>query len=396
MAYYSRIPLISGNIARRLTLEIERDPATVEALLELAMTTTPPKQNAIIAGMAAALHGWRKAPKPANWQKAAEKLITADVRGNMSELAIVFGDGRAMDELRKLVGDGGADPESRRQALRALLAGRPADFAPVLQGLLGDRAMVVEALRGLAQYDDPKTPERIFQQMGSYSPEARAEMINTLASRPAFALALLAAVRDKKIAPGEISAFHARQIRAFDRADLNEQLSELWGEVRVSAAEKQSLIDQFKTELTAPALAKADLSAGRGLFQKTCANCHVLYGAGRKVGPDLTGSNRKNLDYLLENIVDPSASVGADFRVLIVTLADGRVLSGVVSEQNERTLTLQTQQEPVTLDRKEIEESKQSANSLMPDGQLQNFTAEQIRDLIGYLMSSDQVPLPKP
>jgi len=49
----------------------------------------------------------------------------------------------------------------------------------------------------------------------------------------------------------------------------------------------------------------------------------------------------------------------------------------------------------VTLDREEIESSKQSKTSLMPDGLLQNLTSVQIRDLIGYLMSTDQVPLPE-
>ena len=116
---------------------------------------------------------------------------------------------------------------------------------------------------------------------------------------------------------------------------------------------------------------------------------------GIKIGPDLTGSNRKNLDYLLENIVDPSASVGADFRALIVLLKDGRVVNGVMTASTERTLTLQTATEPVTLDREEIESTKQSKTSLMPDGLLQNQSADQIRDLIGYLMSTDQVPLPE-
>ncbi len=152
LAKKSQIPLLTENIARRLTLEIERDPKSVEQLLELAVDTPGPRGPSIIAGMAAALHGWRKAPAPANWAQAAEKFgrsDSADVRRNMSELAIVFGDGRAIDELRKLVSDGNAEPEARRQALRALLAGKPADLAPVLQNLLGDRAMVVDALRGL-------------------------------------------------------------------------------------------------------------------------------------------------------------------------------------------------------------------------------------------------------
>ena len=119
-----------------------------------------------------------------------------------------------------------------------------------------------------------------------------------------------------------------------------------------------------------------------------------MYGVGVKIGPDLTGSNRKNLDYLLENIVDPSASVGTDFRTMIVLLDDGRVINGVVTASTERTLTLQTATESVTLDRAEIESLKQSKTSLMPDGLLQNQSSEQIRDLIGYLMSSEQVPMP--
>lgn len=54
---------------------------------------------------------------------------------------------------------------------------------------------------------------------------------------------------------------------------------------------------------------------GRAVFQKTCANCHQLFDTGGAIGPNLTGSQRTNLDYLLENMVDPSASVAKDFQV---------------------------------------------------------------------------------
>ena len=393
----SRIPLLTECIARRLTLEIERDPATVDKLVELAVNDSP-QGSSIIAGMALALNGWQKAKAPAGWSKAADhfsKIDSTDLKRHLQGLSVVFGDGRAVDELRKLVTDGNAEPESRRQALRALLVSKPADYVPTLFNLLGDRAIMLEAIRGLAQYDHPDTPQQILNRAGIYGLAERAEMINTLVSRPAYAKTLMDAVRNKRIAATEITAFHARQIRSFENEALARDLTELWGDVRVTTAEKRTLIDQFKSQLTAPALAKADLSAGRATFQKTCANCHVLYGVGRKLGPDITGSNRKNLDYLLENVVDPSASVGADFRAVTVVLDSGRVLSGVVSEQNERTLTLQTAQEPVTLDRKQIEEIKQTALSVMPDGLLQNLNAEQIRDLMAYLMSTEQVALPK-
>lgn len=399
LAKSCQIPLVTQNIARRLTLEIEHDPATVEKLLDLAIKTEAAHPTEIIIGMGHALKGWRKAPQPANWKQASEKFAASDsanVKQFVQELSIVFGDGLAMEELRKIATNNNAEPESRRQALRAVLAGKPEGFAPTLQDLCGDRAVNVEAIRGLALYDDPNTPGRLFGPVGIYSPEARAEMITTLSSRPDYAKALLAAVREGRIKPGEITAFHARQIRAFDNAELTSELTELWGDLRTSAADKKLLIELWKGKLTPEVLAKASLPHGRALFEKSCKNCHVLYGNGRKVGPDLTGSNRKNLDYLLENILDPSASVGVDFRAVNVAMDDGRVLSGVISEQNDHIITLQTDREPITIDRSEIDELKPTTNSLMPDGILTTFTEDQIRDLIGYLQSTDQVALPEP
>ena len=46
---------------------------------------------------------------------------------------------------------------------------------------------------------------------------------------------------------------------------------------------------------------------GAKLFKKQCASCHQLFGEGGKIGPDITGAQRMNLDYMLENIIDPSA-----------------------------------------------------------------------------------------
>ncbi len=397
LAKESTIPRLTENIARRLTLQIESTPEVVVQLLAAAESQKFQLPEQVVVGMAKALNGWQKATPPANWSSFVtrfEKSDSKDLRRDIQGLRLVFGDGRAIVELTKIIDDTSADAEARRQALRSLLSGRPSEFAPSLFKLLGDRVMVREAIRGLAQYDHEDTPKQILNRSKSFGPAERVEMINTLSSRPLFAKALLAAVRDKSIAPNEVSAFHARQIRSFEDAELNKELTELWGDVRATADDKKKLIEHLRSELPNDTLAKSDLRAGRAIFQKNCANCHVLYGVGIKIGPDLTGSNRKNLDYLLENMVDPSASVGADFRTVIALLEDGRVVNGVITATTERTLTLQTIQEPVTLDRKEIASIKQSTTSLMPDGLLQNQSSEQIRDLIGYLMSMDQVPLP--
>src|SRR5262249_4600739 len=151
----------------------------------------------------------------------------------------------------------------------------------------------------------------------------RGQLISVLASRPKFASALLDAVAEGNIPRTEVSAFHARQIRALRDEAIIRRLTEVWGEIRESPAENRALIAKWKTQLTPLSLAKADKREGRKAFNLVCAPCHTLYGEGGKVGPDLTGSGRDNLDYLLENLLDPSAVVAADFRMSVVELKDG-------------------------------------------------------------------------
>ena len=100
------------------------------------------------------------------------------------------------------------------------------------------------------------------------------------------------------------------------------------------------------------------------------------------------------MDYLLENVVDPSAVVSKDFRMSVVVLADGRVRNGLVIAQNEKTLTLQTQTEQVTINRGTIEEVRVTSQSPMPEGLLDNLAFDEARDLAAYLMQPAQVPLP--
>jgi len=312
----------------------------------------------------------------------------------LRELDLLFGEGRGLEEVRRLALDGSAAPESRRQALRALVAGVPADGATFLQGLLADRSVIAEALRGLVRYDDPKTPALALARITLFAPEDRAALVDLLASRPAYAGALLDAVAAGRVRAEEISAFHARQIAEFGDAALIARLESLWGQVRVSPAERQALIARWKHDLTPAVLATADRSHGRVLFQRDCAGCHVLYGVGRKLGPDLTGSNRRNLDYLLENVIDPSASVGADFRAVSFILHDGRAVTGVISAADDRTVTVQAAAESLVLDRRDIAEQVVQPQSLMPDGLLTKLSDADVRDLVAYLTAADQVPLP--
>jgi putative membrane-bound dehydrogenase-like protein len=400
MAASCQIPKVREFIARRATEELERQPLAIELLLkeaDLQRGNTALSMD-VLRGMNAALRGWRKAPQPKGWNDFAQARATSDeeeIRRLNRELSLVFGDGRAMDELQKIAKDGGVALEERRSAIRALVLARDETMVPFLQNLLTDRDLGKDAINGLAAFGNEETPQLLVAKFGGFRDAAKREAINTLVSRSVFATVLLDAVAEKRIARDAVSAFQLRQMLSYGDDTISTRVTQLWPELAEQSEEKARRIAELRTLLSAETLAKADTSHGRLLFSKSCANCHTLFGEGKKIAPDLTGAQRNNLNYLLENIVDPSATVSKNFQMQIVLLEDGRVLNGVVLAQNEKTLTMQTATEQVVIQRDEVDIMRDSKLSMMPENLLNVLKDDQVRNLIGYLMSPTQVPLPE-
>ncbi|MFZ4732418.1 MAG: PVC-type heme-binding CxxCH protein [Pirellulales bacterium] len=397
LARTSRLPSLRRSIARRLADAVETTPEDVTALLTMALEAEPAVMADVCRGLADGLRGWSRAPAPAGWSEIGPRLAAGGgvaAADAVRELDVVFGTGRGADALKVIALDGSADPAARRQAIATLVAGTPADGATWLVPLLGDRAVVGAVLVALARYDDPTIPGKALERLGMLAPAERAQLVDLLAARRESAAVLLAAVAEGKLRREEISAHHARQIAGFADDALTRRLVDTWGEVRSSPADRRRRIEQLAATLDPATLAAADRGQGRAVFARACGSCHVLFGSGRLLGPDLTGSNRRNLDYLLENVVDPGASVAAGFRAETFVLEDGRAITGVVSAAGDRTLTVRTAQDEVVLDKRTIAERNVSATSLMPDNLLVPLSEKEIRDLIAYVSGADQVPLP--
>jgi putative heme-binding domain-containing protein len=112
----------------------------------------------------------------------------------------------------------------------------------------------------------------------------------------------------------------------------------------------------------------------------------MLHDEGGKIGPDLTGSNRTNLAYLLSKVLNPSGDVQEDYKLVVITTQDGRTYSGNVISENDRSLTLRVVgQEPIAISKSQIRTRDVSAKSMMPEGLLNNLSDEELVDLIGYL-----------
>jgi putative heme-binding domain-containing protein len=145
--------------------------------------------------------------------------------------------------------------------------------------------------------------------------------------------------------------------------------------------------------LTEDRIRSANPSHGRATFARVCAQCHTLYDQGGQVGPNLTGSNRFNLDYVLQNVVDPSAVIAREYQVTLIRTKDGRVVSGIAQE-TENAVKVISETGTVVVPRDEIDKVKRSELSMMPEGLVNGMSEADFTDLVAYLRTTNQVALP--
>ncbi len=391
-----KIGLLRRFIAKRIALidSPRAAAATASLVAALADGKNSDVQADLLWGMRDALRGSRNVPPPPGWSATYARLITSPiptVRADAHALALIFGDEQAVKSLKRTAADAAGPVDDRRESLAALVEARVPGLAELLQSLLGDAPVRTAALEGLAAYDDPRTAEAILARYRDFSLAEKRQAIETLVARPSSSAALLSAVAKQRVPPGDISIEAARQIHNFKNQQIDDTLLKVWGTLRESAADKKVQVQKFKNLLTPEFLKSADPVAGRAVFSATCGKCHSLYGAGGKIGPDFTGANRGNIDYVLQKVVDPNTAVPTDYQMQLITLSDGRLVSGIIRGRGPKALVVQTETQMLTIAQDDVEQIKASGQSMMPERQLNSLTREQIRDLFGYLATKGQV-----
>jgi putative heme-binding domain-containing protein len=298
-----------------------------------------------------------------------------------------YGDRVSLAALRNEVTDP-ASPEPVRQAVLATLV----ETAP--EGLADDLLHFVAAgrasaplLTALARLGDPRTPGTLLNAFPGMTAPVRAAAIDALTSRSAWAHDLLEALRQGRINRADVTPLQARQIQQLGDAKLGVMLENVWGRASPTSAETTAALQRWRGLLPPAFLAQGSRTHGRTLFQQRCAACHVLFGEGRGVGPDLTGSGRHDLEYLLINLIDPNATIPADYRLAVVKLRNGQVLSGTLASSSGDPLVLRTLTEEHSLPRASVANVEVLPVSLMPAGLLDDLEPAAARDLISYLMT---------
>jgi putative membrane-bound dehydrogenase-like protein len=413
MAWFAIEPLVPADMTRALALAQKSKFQIVNQYIARRAADGPNKQgiDAVVAvlgksndhelnkwllnGLHEALAGLRNADMPAGWNDVyahLQKSPRGEVRDGSTRLALMFGDKVALTELRKQAADKNLDDRARSQAIQSLVNAKDPEIAKLLHKLLDDRQVRPTVIRGLAAVGNPESPQQLISRYAKLDANEKTDAIQTLVSRPPYAIALLDAVGGGQIPKADLNAYTVRQIAGMNDSAVKAKLKEVWGDVRPPEKDKLARIKALKKELTPEVLKQADLSNGRAIYTKTCAACHTLFDAGGKVGPNLTGSQRAVLDYTLENIIDPSAQVANEYRVTVIDTKDDRRIEGIIIGETEKTLTLRTTTEEISLPKTEVVKRRTSPLSMMPEGLIDAISPQERRDLIGYLASPQQVP----
>jgi putative heme-binding domain-containing protein len=351
----------------------------------------------VLRGMEAALRGRNGVAAPAGWNALESTLAAApdaETQRLARNLGTVFGSARALDSLRAIASNAQAASADRTAALETLLRTRDATLVPLLQKLTAEPGIRATALRGLAGFDDAKTPSVLLAGFSQFNATEQRDALNTLASRSTYARPLVEAVRSGAVPKAALTADLVRQLRSLKDTTLASDLTQIWGVMKETSPDMKAEVERVKRLYGAGGSQPGDGPRGRVVFNQICAQCHHLFDSGGHVGPDITGANRADLDYLLQNILYPNAVIPNEYRASTLETRDGRVVMGVIKQQDANGYVVQTAAEQVKLPKAEVAKVEQSDQSMMPEGLLAPLTDPEIRDLLYYLGRPGQVPLP--
>jgi putative membrane-bound dehydrogenase-like protein len=392
LAARSKLPLVTSFIARRAIAAKQFD-AVVAALVD---NTDPALRITLMEAMRDGLKslGRNEVVPPKNWSAAVAALTATNdqnLKNLITQIGQIFGDSDATNAQLAMLQDRAAPVERRREILAAFSRDSVAAALPAMLSMLDEAPLRRDAIRALAAFDDPKIGQKLLGGYATYSSQEKSEAIITLSSRRSTAQKLVDEMKKNTIPKSDVSAFDARQLYRV----LGPSFVEFWGPITQLASDKQAEMARYKAMLTDPVIAKANVGQGRAIFERTCMACHAIYGAGGNVGPELTGSNRANLDYILSQIINPSEVMQESYQLVIVTTRNGRTLSGMVAAEDNQQLTLRLAGQDIVVAKSEIQSREKSPVSMMPEGLLKTLKDDEVRDLIAYLRTTKQVPLEK-
>ncbi len=382
--------MIIERLARRYAAAGGNDDfASCARLLELSPGAA--ETALLIRGMETGLQGRRRDAVPEVLQEPLARMWNAGTPDPaLIRFAIRLGSADAQREALRQVADNATEEKSRLKLIQVLGQTGREETAPALLALLSDQtpaAVRGGALLALQRFSQPEISKTVLQRYAEMPAGLKSKARDLLCSRKAWAAELLAAVDSGAIPARDVPNDQLRKIAFHDDEELDRLIEKHWGQITGTASpgEKAAKVHGIAVSLK---LKPGDPRKGRELVKKTCLVCHEFHGEGKSIGPKLTDFDRKNTRFMLTNIIDPSAMIRKEYFTYTVILLNGRTVSGIIADSTPTTITfVDAKDQKTVVAREDIDEMVQQNVSLMPEKLLDDFSAQQVRDIVAYLQS---------
>jgi len=397
------LPLVESLVP----IALREDAAGGAVKLLKATAAAPASVDGIKVGIISAIIAAKVAP-PA-FDKDVTSSLTA-LLGNPATTSKILPliaawdkEGALKDVLRKqiaVISETLADPKAklkdRMAAARTLVSiGMDDTVAPALS-ILQDAREPQELQTAIVQMvGETEFSEKMATLFNKLSPAIRMAAFDEILKRPAAALALLdrvdapasdpsGAVDPKDIGPGNVARLRSHPDKA-----VSARANALLDKLMPGAKEKAEIIAKFLPEVSKP----GDAANGKVMYAAACAVCHKFGDVGKlDVGPTLTGMGSHGAAELLVHIIDPNREVDPTYWQWNITTKKGETLAGVITTENNASLTLRNQGGDTEIRKEDIAARVNTNRSLMPEG-LDGLGPANLRDILTYMKVTDSPPL---
>ena len=388
--------VLSERVGRRYMAE--RSPESLRMCAQLlTIANGSGHLETLIRGMVKALEGTSLDPVPPELDAALALLWKNEgVSGEVIRLSLRLRSPQALAAARPLLKAPSTPLPQRLDLIKALgeLGDAPSEkiFLSLLRNEKTEPSVRLAALTALRRYSGDNIPSTLLSLYPNLQGDLRQVSQSLLASRPAWAHQLLLAVKGGVIDKSSISQASILVMRNYKDRQILSLLDQHFGSTQSSTRHKAERIAAIKNLLSAEA-PQGKPSDGNAVFSQQCAACHKFRDQGRDIGPDLTGYEMKNLDYLVPAIIDPNLGIREGFELATITLrptgkATSAILTGFITDANALTVTIKDLSGIRTvIARKDVAQLTRAPVSVMPEGLLDQLNDQQIRDLIAYLQS---------
>jgi putative heme-binding domain-containing protein len=357
----------------------------------LALTNDEALRGKFIAGIASAFEGAEMPKLPESLTKALNDYIAKQSGGDLT-LALRSGNADALKKALALLSDKTASSTARIAIAKTLAElGKQEAVMPMVAILKTTNPPGLKRgiLQAAAKFDDKRIPEALllgWEAQIAGDKALREDALRVMAGRKEWAQILVNFVNDWKIPVKHFTIDIVRQLSLYHDPEIDAAIDKHWkGKLATGPTpEKKKESERIKAVLKT---GLGDAEKGKLQFMGRCFICHKLFGEGGQIGPELTGYDRSNADFWLDNLFMPSMEIREGFGAYIVKTKGGQILTGLMDAQDASGIVIKDMAGNKTaLKQADIETMTASPISLMPEGLTTGMSDADLKDFFAYLM----------